>query len=299
MPGFCGSCGAPVSGQVAFCGGCGARTGGAAAGPQVVAATPVAVRSAGGGGSALKIVLVVVGAIFVLGVLAVGGMYYAAHRYIKMAEAVTGISADDALRSIHDAATRDKHGSTGAKRDGCLLLSQAEATAILGIEVIRVDGKPTEQQSGEHCDFFIKPGTIEENEERLKQSTAAIKTETGDAKDGELPAGSMDMIKNMARSSIEAARNGEAPYFAFTVERENGGIVCGALSVASRLSGVGEISEKAGAQALDVGDKAVMGMGESNVCVVKGGSAVTLDLTQVTSGRTKGVALAKAILPRL
>jgi hypothetical protein len=242
----------------------------------------------------LKIVLIAVGVIFVLGALSLGGMYYAAHRYIRMAENVTGIHAGDALRSIRQTSSRD------AKRDGCLLLSPAEASSILGIEVIRVDGKPSEQQSGEHCDFFVKPGSLEENAERVRQSTAAIQSDGGSgAKAGELPAGAMDMIKNMARSSVEAARNGEAPYFGFAVTRENGSIACGALSIASQLSGVGEISEKAAAAPIDVGDHAVLGMGESSLCVAKGSSAVTLDLTQVTSGRSKGIALAKIILPRL
>ncbi len=253
----------------------------------------------------LKVALIVVGVLFLLGALSLGAMYYTAHRYLKMAEDITGIKAGDALHSLRDAAAREGHGSrevtsSKAKRDGCLLLSQAEASAILGIEVIRVDGKPTEQQSGEHCDFFVKPGSVEQNVDRVKQSADAVKDDSGAAsKADELPPGSMDMIKNVARAELEAARNGDAPYFGFAVERENGSIVCGALSVASRLSGVGEITEKADSGALNVGDKAVMGMGESQMCVVKGGSAVTLDLTQVTSGRTKGIAIAKTIVSRL
>ena len=57
-----------------------------------VCASPADAKSVGGG-SALKIVLTAVGVISVLGGLSIGGMYYAAHRYIKMAENVTGIHA--------------------------------------------------------------------------------------------------------------------------------------------------------------------------------------------------------------
>jgi hypothetical protein len=296
MPVFCGSCGSPLTGQAGFCGSCGARAGAPANQPAVAPLPP----AASSGGSILKVVLVVVGVLFLLGALSLGAMYYTAHRYLKMAEDITGIKAGDAIHSLRDAAAREGHGSREAKRDGCLLLSQAEASAILGIEVIRVDGKPTEQQSGEHCDFFVKPGSVEQNAERVKQSADSVKDDSGSAsKADELPPGSLDTIKNMARGAVEASRNGEAPYFGFVVERENGNIVCGALSVASRLSGVGEITEKADSSPLDVGDKAVMGMGESSMCVVKGGSAVTLDLTQVTSGRTKGIAIAKTIVSRL
>jgi hypothetical protein len=299
MPSFCGSCGSPLIGQAGFCGSCGTRAGGAPADRPFAVAAPPAVKPGGGGGSALKIVLIVAGVLFIFGALSVGAMYYTAHHYIKIAEDVTGIKAGDALHSIREAATRDRHDSREAKRDGCLLLSKEEASAILGIEVIKVDGKVNEQQSGEHCDFFIKPGSIEQNLETLKQSTAAVEGDPGSgSKANELPPGSLDMIKNMARTAVETARNGEAPYFGYAVERENGTIVCSALTVAGRLSGVNAVQNQA-SEPLGVGDQAAMGIGESSLCVVKGSSAVTLDLTQVTSGRTKGIALAKTIVPRL
>src|SRR5450432_227828 len=158
MPSFCGSCGSPLGGQAGFCGNCGARAGQApTAGQPAGVQSPVAARAtsvagtAGTGGSAVKIVLIVVGVIFVFGVLSIAGMYYAAHRYVKMAEDVTGIKAGDVVHSIREAATRNAQGAREAKRDGCALLSKEEASAILGIEVERVDGKPNERESGEHC----------------------------------------------------------------------------------------------------------------------------------------------------
>jgi len=51
---------------------------------------------------AMKIVLIVVGVMFVFGVLSMAGMYYAAHRYIRMAEDITGIKAGDVIDSVHD-----------------------------------------------------------------------------------------------------------------------------------------------------------------------------------------------------
>ena len=107
------------------------------------------------------------------------------------------------------------------------------------------------------------------------------------------------MNKNVARATIEAARNGEAPYFAFTVERENGKIALQGFKLADRLGGGDLVSGGAASAPLGVGDQAVMGMAESRLCVLKDQVAVTLDLTQVTSGRAKGIAIARAILPRL
>jgi hypothetical protein len=249
------------------------------------------------GGTALKIVLVVAGVLFVFGAIAAGGIYYTAHRYVKFAEDVTGVKASDVVNTVREAAKHPSDASSGRKRDGCALLSKDEAAAILGLEVERVDGKPSDQESGEHCDYFVKPGSIEENAEKVKQAAAAIPNDSkSDA--GQLPPESIDMIKAMHRGIIEGARNGEAHYFGFSVERENGKIACTALKIATRLGG-GDITTSASAEPLGVGDQAVMGMGESRLCVVRGAAAVTLDLSQVTGGRAKGIALAKTILSRL
>jgi hypothetical protein len=289
MAGFCGSCGAPLKDQSGFCGGCGAR-----AGQQPVAA-PVAAKSSSGG-SALKVVLVVVGVLFVLGVLSIGGMYYMAHRYVRMAEDLTGMKASDVAQSIREAANHSSHDARAEKRDGCLLLSKDEASAILGIEVIKVSGKPDEQQSGEHCSFFVKPGSAEDNAERVKTSTDSIRDQSASNGDS-VPAAIFDISKNLARAAVEAERNGEAPYFGYTVERENGRIACAGLGIANGLSGVDQLTKPE--EPLAVGDHSSMGIGESMMCVEKGGVAVTFDFTQVTSARHKGIALAKAILPRL
>lgn len=288
MAGFCGSCGAPLQAQSEFCGGCGARAG------QPPAAVPLA-KAPGSGGSALKLVLIVVGVMFVLGAVSLGGMYYMAHRYVTLAEDVTGIKAGDVVHSIREAANHSTRGARAEKRDGCLLLTKEEASAILGIEVIRVDGKPDGQQSGEHCSFFVKPGSVESNATRLKASIDAVHGEA--AANDSVPPSVIDVSKNIARGAVEAEKNGEAPYFGFAVERENGKVACAGLTIANRLSGVDLVTKPA--EPLGVGDEAAMGIGESLMCVVKGDVALTLDFTQVTGARSKGIALAKTILPRL
>lgn len=283
VTGFCGNCGAPLNAQPAFCEGCGAS------------ARPVAPSSTAVGGSGLKIAMIVVAVLFVLGIVSLAGMYYAAHRLIKVAEDVTGVKADDVVRSVREAGSRDNRSAHSEKRDGCVLLSKAEASAILGIEVIRVDGTQNEHTSGEHCDFFVNPGSIAENEEKFKQSVDAVRAEP--STDGDkLPPAAVDMLKTMARGATDAARNGEAPYFAYTVERENGKLAFTAFGIADRL-GLGNLSKVS--EPLGVGDQSALGMGESRMCIVKGNTALTLDLSQVTGGRGKGIAMAKTMLPRI
>jgi hypothetical protein len=290
---FCGSCGSPVGGQAEFCGNCGARAGQVPTQPAAVA------PAAASGGKALKMILIGVGVLFALGILSVAGMYFTARHYVKIAENVTGVKARDVVSSIRDSAARSAEGEQKNKRDGCLLLSKEEASAILGLQVERVDGKPNDRESGEHCDFFVKPESIEQNMDKVKQAADAVKSEpNSEAKPDQLPEGAVDMIKTMNRGVIEGARNGEAPYFGFTVERQNGKLAFTAFQMADRL-GSGGLGRGSASEALGVGDKASMGMADSRLCVVKGNSAFTLDLSQVTGARSKGIAIAKTILTRL
>jgi len=69
-------------------------------------------------GSALKWVLIVVGVLFFMGALSVAGMYFAARRYVTLAENVTGVKAGDVVSSIRDAAARSQGSAHAAKRDG-------------------------------------------------------------------------------------------------------------------------------------------------------------------------------------
>ena len=284
MPVFCGNCGAPMGEPPGFCGRCGARMGQAPAAPASV--TPP-LAAAAGGGSALKIVLIVVGVLFAMGAVSVGGMYYAAHRYLKVAEEATGIKAGDVARTIREAAKRGAGGGRAEVLDGCRLLSNAEASAILGIEVVRSDGKPDADQSGEHCSFFVKLGSVAEHEKSpIREGDKTLQDR-------------LDDVKLHSRIMIEGDPHGQAPYFTYTVEREEGKTACAALGVANRLSGVEAIGGGGEKEPLGLGDQAVMGIGESLMCVAKGDSSITLELNQIAGARVIGIAVARTILPRL
>jgi hypothetical protein len=117
---------------------------------------------------------------------------------------------------IREAVERPSLKSSGRKRDGCVLLSNDKASAIWGLEVERLDGRPSNPESGEHDEYFVK------------QAAAAISNDSkSDAT--QLPSGSVYMLQSVNRGGIGA------PCFAFTVERENGKIACTAFSIANRL----------------------------------------------------------------
>jgi hypothetical protein len=196
-----------------------------------------------GGENILKIVLVAVGVLFLFGVIAVGGIYYTALRYVKLPEEATCISAGDVANKIHEAAKRPSHGSSERNPDGCVLLSNDEASAIWGLEVERLDGKPNDPESSERREYFVKPETADENVEETKQAAAVIAN--GSKIDAnQLAPDSIYMFKAVNRAGREGARNSKAPYFAFTVEHENGRLGHGDMATggSSEPLGVGDLN---------------------------------------------------------
>lgn len=132
MP-FCAQCGSQVSG--AFCGNCGFRMGGPSA------ATP-APAPASGGGSAAKIILIVVGALAFLGMLGVAGLVFLGYKAKEKIEQVAkeeGIDLGEAARSKPSAKEIE---------DACALLSVDDVGAVLDVKIARAENAPN------GCQYF-------------------------------------------------------------------------------------------------------------------------------------------------
>jgi len=90
---FCNSCGAQIAAGTKFCNSCGAAVSGApaAAAPPPVAATPQPVSvvpappASSGGGSALKIILIIIGVIVLIAILGMATCSFVAYRAVKHA----------------------------------------------------------------------------------------------------------------------------------------------------------------------------------------------------------------------
>ncbi len=292
MSSFCQNCGSPLSAS-AFCGKCGAR------------ATQPPPAHSGSAAPFLKIGLILVAVLLVFGAIAVGGIYYAGHRLVRSVEHATGQEPGtlvDSLRSAAASAAKAEHAPQ-QKRDGCLLLRSEEAAAILGVAIEKIDGASNQRASGEHCEYFIKPDTAEESAAKLKQRFESIQASKHDAKldasgntsEQMRKDGIENLIKGIGRAG--ASSSPDMPYFSFTVEREQGAIQFGAVKVVNAIGGADAM--KATETLNGLGDKAVLGPLDAQLCVLKGSTSLLLDLSQVPDGREKGIALAKAMLARL
>jgi hypothetical protein len=158
MASFCTSCGSPLNDGQVFCTKCGARSGApqppAAASaapppaapvqaapvqpapvqvaPPPVAPVAVAPAATGGGSAFVKILLIVVGVIFLLGAIGVAGVVYVGYR-IKSKAREMGLTNE---HRRHSPALVS--GSRGGV-DGCKFLSKEDVSAAIGMTVVRAE----------------------------------------------------------------------------------------------------------------------------------------------------------------
>jgi hypothetical protein len=309
MANFCSACGSPVNEESGFCGGCGARTTAPAQTPTPVQTTVVqpAAPVSSSGSSFLKIALVLVACLFVFGAVAVGSLYYYAHRLVKNVESATGVSVDDVTSSIRAAAKNQRNnGGSDIKRDGCALISKEDVQDILGVQLERVDGTVSSSTSyAEHCDYFVKEESPEESVAKIKAAAAEVQSrkdaspvdESQPQSERTRKDGTEKMLKSMLHAAAGGAGGSDAPYFHFVVDREQGKMQFGVFKATNALTGMDQIRATESLNGL--GDKAILGPMDSSLCVLSGNVSVVLYLEQVPDGKAKGIALARKILSRI
>ncbi len=126
MANFCQKCGFPQSAASAFCSQCGAQNAGAVTSPVAQQAPRPS-----SGGSALKIVLVVLVCLFMAGAAAIGGLYYVGH---KVKQAVLQKAAENGvdLSGITSPVSSANAPKTKLRKNVCEYLSKEEASRLIG-----------------------------------------------------------------------------------------------------------------------------------------------------------------------
>src|SRR5262249_13053734 len=142
MAAFCTSCGSPLGEGQTFCTKCGARVGA----PQAASAAPPAAApvqpaptyspaaapapAAGGSSSFVKVLLIVVGVLFLFGAIGIAGVVYGGYR-AKQKRRERGLSSEHMHHRRSDA--------FGGSVDGCKYLSKEEVSAAIGMTVVRAE----------------------------------------------------------------------------------------------------------------------------------------------------------------
>src|ERR1700758_3050452 len=307
MPGFCVSCGTPLTGP--FCNNCGARavppSAQAQAAPPPAPATPVqagyqpvnvavspsqpaaAVPVQGGyqpvqapvsavpRGSGLGKVLLWVGGIFlVLFMLGAGaaiyGAYWVKHRVTSYASAITGGSSDSA--------------KVVASSDSCRLLSTAELQKVLGVPIEKRAEIVESDQPG--CAYYPNQAAFTQLQ-RMAMEQARRQSEEQSKKPGPKGDNPLALLKDAnqlegvvkALGMTQPVKDGQV--FSFTVQR---GVTADAWSgmrvTEAAVPGFEEVP--------GVGDHAMIGAFGHAFYVQKGDAVITMSTMFVPDARMRG-----------
>ncbi len=303
MPGFCVSCGAPLTGP--FCNKCGVRAVQPSAPPQPqpapppVAAAPVAPAQPVGqvtvqpvpqavvakGSGWGKILLIVGGVLLVLFVIGIGsavyGVYWVKHKVVAYSSAVTGGSSDT-VKVVE-------------KGDSCRLLSAADVQQVLGVTIEK--SAEIVEDSAPGCAYYTNAEGFAQLQrmaaDQARRQADAVNKRPG-PKDDNLPALLKDanqmegIVKTLGLTQIP--KDGRA--FSFTVERSFGRDSWDGMRLTeSAVPGFEEVP--------GVGDHAMFGAFGHAFYVLKGDAMIHLDTIWVPDARVRGVALAQKIMGNL
>lgn len=304
MAAFCTNCGAPLAEGAGFCIRCGAPRPGAVAAPPAQPAYPAApptapppyaaappayaaAPAAKSGGSAKKIVLIVLAVIFVLGAAGIIGVALVANRVknrIQQAASRQGVD----LSAFSSSA-----GYQGRLPDACSLLTKEEASSIIGQTIERTE------EHGRTCDYYVQPVSQTEQQDRAQklleeiQARAKAQQAAGNAEAGN--AAQQSAMADLTKSMVAGANPGSGPYFTVQVN-PNGRAEIAAMKLAM---GVVAPGMKTTEPLPGLGDDALMGPMDSMLVFIKNGLGVHIDLRQMPQGRERAIAMAQKILPRM
>ena len=304
MATFCVGCGTPLGESTAFCPKCGQVTGNR---PNPVPYTSVAPATKGG--SAMKIIIVLLCCLAVGGIVVVGAVVYVAHR-VKQAVVHTAAENGVDLNSLSVSS-----GDSGrALPKSCDLLSRDEVSRLIGQPIERAETK------NGTCEFYGPAGLSAKlaQEEGTDQLDRA-KTAGADPKMNALEVQRMLNRMGAANGNTEAGSTGsggELPLLVLNVSA-NGKSTMMALNLTKALVGAagksaagqqGETSDAeknksigyvfVGSQVDGLGDKA-MWTPQHGLYVLKGDTLLQVNPCVMPDFSNKGVAVARAVLPKI
>lgn len=339
MSDFCTNCGAAQAGGSPFCINCGARQSAPASAPMQPArppavgpptpayqppppplpasnfgqqshpqppshpqAFPPAPLPPAKKGSGLKILAFVLVFFVLAGVATVGGLYYVVHR-LKQAAVEKAASVGVDLNSVSSPVTS---GTASKMRTykACDLLSKADATAMLGEPIERIEdrgatclyygpaglsGKLAQKGTADLMNQIQQPGAkVNGNDvtDSLSKLMGGLAAQAGAAGGGAAP-----------------GTSGDVPLLTFVVDGEDGKPQMTALTATKAIfGGIGKTASGGtqgfGADIPGLGDRAVR-LANLGLNVLQGNTLIRLVPGPVPDANAKTIAIARAILPKL
>lgn len=244
----------------------------------------------------MKILFVVLGIICLMGVLAIGGVWFALHK-VKQAAVRNGIDLG---------AFSETRRGPARQLDACELLTKEDLSQILNLNVERAESDGRSSHST--CRYFSSGA----QQRSLDEAAAAKKKLEEDAKTGTKAdqAAAINDLGNMVRGIAGAAgpAMGDTNGLVLTVgiDSQNARAAMAGFKLGVGLTGAA-VMQGADPQAkammrddvTGVGDEAVFGPLLSLFMFRKGDVSVQLDARMMPGGRDAQIAIAKRILSKL
>ncbi len=282
-----------------FCAACGAAVPGGGPGP--VSSPAPAKGAAAPGGSALKVILILVGGLVLLGAMGIAGLVYVGYRAkqkiaeVKQEYGIAGGSAASSTSGVPVANFPPPKGS------GCPMLEGQEASGILGVAIERVEFLPNGGDGSQECRYWVSAA---ERQRLAKSEIASGLGAMGKADEKGIAEGAEKLIGGALAAAIEASGDnkntdcsfsvrvwrsgGQAMWDKFEATKENARGVTGA-----------DFAGLAAQPVQDLGDKASVLPGGHSIMVLKGNAFVLLGFQQFVPGRVKIATLARLVVGRL
>lgn len=287
MASFCGSCGFPLGPNVAFCPQCGAKQSAAAVTPTPVPpiSAPVAAKS----GSGLKILLVVVAFFGILGLVLVGGLYYAVHKVKQtVVEKAQSYGVD-----LPDISSSSSVAKKVRLLKPCEYLSKQEAGDLLGEPVERTTVDDVS------CMYFGPAGLSQElAQEQL--SSLGRRAQTNGAPD--INSALNQLAGSLGATTGQTPNGGEVPLLILAIAGDGKAQMTALMANKALFGGIGKNASEGkagfGEDITGLGDRAVR-MAPLGLNVLQGEIIVRVIPGPVPNGDAKGLEIARAVLKKL
>ena len=287
MPGFCGSCGAPITG--AFCGKCGQPAQAPSAPPlpqahpaaQQTAQPAVAPAKSSGLG---KVLLIVGGILVVMFALGIAGVFYGVHFLKNKVSTITGGVVGGSPDQVKVA-----HGNS------CALLSKEDLQQVLEVTVEKTAEISEGSEPG--CAYYTNPAAFAQLQ-RMAVEQARRDSEKASKEPAPKSDNPLELLKHtqemegIVKSLVLSQAAKEGRVFSFTLQQDFGRNNWSTMR--TTMSAIPGFDDVPGA-----GDAAMIGSFGHALYVLKGDTMVHLDMTFVPEARTRGADIARKIVAAL
>jgi hypothetical protein len=231
----------------------------------------------------MKIILIIVAVFGVFAILGIAGLVYTGYLVKEKIEQ----TAEESGINLADFTSGEK----GQAYEPCSLLTQQEASQVLGVTVVRLEPQ------GATCNYYVVPPSGEAKSDAVAKALESLQQSGASASASAGMGGQktdQQKVEDLAKAFVGSAVDPNTPYITVEVHQDGKAMIAGMKLAMGALGGAETVESLQG-----VADEALLGPMASILMFVKNGTGIQIDLRQVGQGRERGIQLARHILARM